>query len=161
MMKREHVYKGIFLVCVFLMLQSSTSVSYALEGLSLVQAGFTVTDPSEKEPEDEEFVKFVRLKNLGDAPVFFWIKFNCSTKKCNERLKSGDVKLVHRWVRMYGTKLRTRQLKTFLPEELSDENAVWSEQKMTYPGRWFVEVSTSDGETLCIDKICKFKLGVK
>ena len=146
---------------VFFMLESMLSVSYALDDLSLVQAGFTVTDPSEEEPEDdEEFVEFVQLKDLGDAPIFFCTKFDCRTKECEKRLKSGNVKLVHRWVRLYGTRLKTQQLKTFLPEEVN-ENAAWSEQEITHSSRWFVEVSTSDGEILCIEKICKFKLGIR
>lgn len=140
-------------------------MSYALDGLVLEQAMFTTTDPSKDPPEEEEQpkkpIEIVRLKDLGNNLLYFWTKIKCTTKKCESLLKSGEVKLVHRWVQMYGTRQKTEQLRTFLPKELSEhDNAVRSEQEIKYPGRWFIEVSTSDGETLCLEKQCKFKLGV-
>lgn len=142
------------------MIASMSSTSDALDGLLLMQAGFTSMNPSEETPE--EFVSIIRVQDLGKNSMFFWTEIKCRTKECERLLSSGEVKLVHRWVRMLGTRLRTQQLKTFSPEELSEnENAVWSEQEIKYPGRWILEVSTSDGEILCLEKLCKFKLGVR
>ncbi len=158
MMKRIGIQKSVLLACTLVMIGSISPAAYALDGLSLAQVGFIVTNPSQERPE--KFVKIIRMRDLENNRLFFWTEITCQTKQCQRLLDLGEVKFVHRWVNMYGTRLRTQQVRTFSPEELKEhKNAVWSVQEIKYSGRWFVEVSTSDGEVLCLNKSCKFKLG--
>jgi hypothetical protein len=137
------------------------SVAYALQGLKLVKAGFTTANPSEKQPE--EFINSISLNQLRGKPIFFLSQIQCDNPECERQLKSGEIKLIHRWVRMYGTKLNTKQKKEFVPDEIKN-NTVWSQQVIKFRGDWFVEVRTSDNEKLCLNKddtsICEFEIQV-
>jgi hypothetical protein len=133
-----------------------------LEELKLEKAGFTLTDPSKEQPK--EFITSVSIDKLRGRSVFFLAKIACDTPECKQQLRSGAVKLIHRWVRTLGTKLITKQKKEFLPDEIK-ENTVWSAQGIKVPGDWFVEIRTSDGEKLCLKKdktsMCEFNFQVK
>jgi len=148
-------------LCVLLVVASIGTESYALEGLKLEKAEFTLTDPSKEQPEG--FITSVSLNKLRGRPIFFLVKMDCDTPECKQQLKSGAVKLIHRWVRTLGTRLKTMQKREFLPDEIK-ENTVWSAQIIRVPGDWFVEVRTSDGEKLCLKKdeasVCEFNFRV-
>ena len=156
LMKTTYFYKGLLGLCVLFILGNLGTASYALEGLSLADAGFTLTKPA-KEKTPENFKTTVKYR---ETPIFFWTRVVCRTDQCKTRLESGKVKLIHKWVRMYAVKPKIEQVKKFSADDLKNFS-VWSDQEMKYPGRWFVEVSTSDGEVLCLGKTCKFTLSVK
>lgn len=158
-MSRQTCLKyGLALCLAFAAMTGVIRMAFALEGLALLQAGFTIADPFEEPPT--EFITQIKANELGENPLFFWSKIACQTEECKSRLASGEIQLIHRWIRMYGTKLNTQQQHEFLPDEYQD-NAVRSLQKITSAGRWFVEVSASDGEVLCQDKTCKFYIGIQ
>ena len=157
-MSMKYLRKMVFLFCVLIITAAPLSESYALEGVKLVQAGFTLTDPSKEQPK--EFITSIPLNTLKGKPVFFVSKIQCDTPECRKQLKSGAVKLIHRWVRTLGTKLSTKQKREFSPDDMK-ENSVWSAQVIKAAGDWFVEVRTSDDKKLCLEKdkktsICEF-----
>lgn len=124
--------------------------SYALEGLTLVRAGFTTVAPSEEKEEPETFIASIKRSDLKETPIFFVSKVQCD-ESCQKVLQSGKVKLIHRWVRMLGVTPRTK-LKQEFPSETFTEPMLllWSELMMKTAGDWFVEIQTSDGEKLCL-----------
>ena len=164
---KKCLQRMVFLCCVLIIAAMPLSESHALEGLKLVQAGFTLTDPSREQPK--EFITSITLTKLRGRPLFFLTKIDCETPECKQQLKSGTVKLIHRWVRTLGTKLKTIQKREFLPDEIK-ENTVWSAQVIRVPGDLFIEVRTSDDEKLCLKKdeaskkdetfICEFNFRV-
>jgi len=144
--------------------------AYALEGLQLVKAGFTITSGKEDFQKKEiPNVDEIQLAALQNGTVFFWTEIQC-TQEC-QHLNPEKIIVVHRWVRDYGVNVVTTQTREFsLKELLEKENLLQSEQEIKSPGAWFVEVriETVDGQKLCIstakkDKadICKFLLRVK
>lgn len=137
--------------------------SYALEGLTLGNTGFTMVEPS-KEEEPETFIKSIRLSDLKEKPLFFVSKIQCDAS-CQKLLQSGKVKLIHRWVRMLGVTPKTRQKQEFPPEIFTEPLLLLqSELMIKTAGDWFVEIQTSEGEKLCLKddekNVCEFVLQV-
>ena len=161
-------------LCVVFSIITLLSVSFALEGLQLVKAGFTATPEKEafqkKElSEGDEFP----LDALQGKRVFFWTEIQCD-QGCQARLRPENILATHRWVRMYGTRVATVQTKEFSLQEFLDKgNILQSEQEISSPGAWFLEVRTPDGNKLCISRpksasenkeqpdICKFDLRIR
>jgi hypothetical protein len=134
--------------------------SYALEGLSLEKAGFTIVAPSEEAEEAETLIKSIKLSELKEKPVFFVSKIQCDSA-CQKLLQSGKVKLIHRWVRMIGVTPKTRLKQDFPPEAFAKSPLLLkSELIIKTAGDWFVEIQLSDGKKLCLDEdekhICEF-----
>lgn len=157
-MSMKYLRKMFFLFWVLIITVAPLSESHALEGVKLVQAGFTLTDPSKE--QSKEFIMSIPLNTLKGKPVFFVSKIQCDTPECSKQLKSGAIKLIHRWVRTLGTKLSTKQKREFSPDDIK-ENTIWSAHNIKAAGDWFVEVRTSDDKKLCLDKdkkkaICEF-----
>lgn len=133
--------------------------SYALEGLTLEKAGFTIVEPSEEE-EPETFIKSIRLSKVREKPVFFVSKIQCD-EGCQKLLRSGKVKLIHRWIRMIGVTPKTRLKQDFPPKTFTKSPLLLqSKFVIKTAGDWFVEIQTSDGKKLCLKEdekhICEF-----
>jgi hypothetical protein len=163
----------ISVLCVVFSITTLWSVSSALEGLQLVKAGFTATPEKEafqkKElSEGDEFP----LDALQGKRAFFWTEVQCD-QGCQAKLRPDTILVVHRWVRVYA-RVVTVQTKEFSLQEFLDKgNILQSEQEISTPGAWFVEVRMPDGNKLCISRpksaseskeqpdICKFDLRIR
>jgi hypothetical protein len=151
----------------------------AQEQVTLTQAGYVLTDaPEEFASKTVMANEELPIANLHAQTLFFGTAITCDAA-CQSHFKPEETFMIHRWVRDYGIGVLTTQIREFSLQEWLDNGAILrSEQKITEPGTWFVEVKmkTLDGDTLCYlsppveqakaqkeppPKICKFIVRVK
>ena len=159
----KHIHYRWALFWLGLLITLPINPSYALEGLTLANAGFTMVESSEEE-EPETFIRSIKLSEVKEKPLFFVSKIQCD-ESCQKLLQSGKVKLIHRWVRMLGVTPKTRLKQEFPPEMFTEPLLLLqSELMINTAGDWFVEIQTSDGEKLCLKEdeknVCEFVLQV-
>lgn len=147
----HHKYWRVCLIGIWLMGIAATVA--AQEQISLLKAGFLTT--SDREGFQNKIAAAtgdLQLAAIKTKKVFFWSAINCD-EACQQQFKPEDTVLIHRWVRDYGVNVVTVQVKAFsLADVLKDNQIVFSEQEISAPGAWFVEMKlrTLDGQTLCL-----------
>jgi hypothetical protein len=151
------------------------AIASAQDDIQLVKAGFLLTGEEDdfkvKKVTTDEVT--VQVKDLTDDTIYFWSDIVCSQEYLKE-FEDDETVIMHRWVRLYSTKRLTVQVNKFSLEDLLENDCLVHSQEEVKSARWFVEVKTADGTTLCMEssekpdldkkqpaEICQFHLTVK